>query len=588
MIEGVVVYADSRAALEAQLAGVEEKNAVAVFARVAWEIPDWIAFSRVRSLRRPRADLRAVEVAVPGVRWRHANAVASSDVTLRSAPPASGGFPAVATATRLDTRPLRIEAVACACGGPAAEEAGLMVETLKHFHPEWPVYLLTDAAGLATLRAHEANLPAPWQEVTIEVLSEAEQERLTHAAAGAARPMGDRWPMTWVAAKLETLDRAIQRYRGGVLLADADLIVTRRLPDLEWDADLVLSDHAGSLPDRLPERAGRYNAGMVLVRHGGIVSRWRELFGRGVGGFYEQGALEQLAREFVTDLFPSAWNWGDWRRTEDVNRSGRVPPVIHTHLHADAHRIPNRLAARQGLEATARRAIDDVRRAAKAPKRIAFVHYVKAAGSSWSAMWGQQACPRGGWQELNSFRWLGRAGDWEPGELDLINRGKMAGMVGDRHFVHNHAQQWPEDLVRQWHDEGWEFAALYRDVRDRLVSLYHWNRMKRLIPGPAAGALDIESFITAFLEDPRYSAEISLHPANDCIAHWAPATSEGMSALLQRLTGLEIEPVKVNTSRSPGYAAERQAGRIPDRLAERIESDPRVKAWDAFAADRGL
>jgi len=57
---------------------------------------------------------------------------------------------------------------------------------------------------------------------------------------------------------------------------------------------------------------------------------------------------------------------------------------------------------------------------------------------------------------------------------------------------------------------------------------------------------------------------------------------------MHRLTGLEVEPQEVNTSQSGGYAAEREAGRISDALANLIEADERVIAWDVIGAELTL
>ncbi len=576
MRSGQLIYADTLAELEKQLGEVSPAAAIAVFSRQKYDVPPRVIFFRTRSVRHPRADLAAVIGAHPGILW-HSRSSGPS-VTAPAAP----AFPPVTTARRLDSRPLWIEAIACTCGGErAAREALTFLETLRHFHPDIPVYLLTDEAGHAILT--ESEWGATDSDV-IDVLSAAEIEALGDSAAGCARPRGDYWPPAWIAAKIECLRRALAAWPyKGVLLADSDLILSRRLPAMEWDADLVLSEHAGPLPDRLPPLSGIYNAGMVLVRAPQIVDRWRVAFETGEGGFYEQGCLEQLAREYVADVFPGAWNWGDWRRTEDLEQSGRIPPVLHVHLCEDG-KIPNRAAASRGLRVVARRALTDIRIAKKHPDKIAILHHAKAAGSSLAAMF-DDAAKRGGWQMLDTFapplRW-GR--DWTRAELDAIASGQMLGMHGHRHIVHNHACGWPADTVEQWAKQGWVFVSTYRPIRDRLCSFYHWNRCARILTGPVEACETLDEFLRVFLADPRYRVDFAPHACDHLVTHWA--TPETLAEVVGHVAGIAVPARRENASESIGWDAACDAGEIAPATRKLVDKHPAVKAWEKFAKKR--
>jgi hypothetical protein len=497
----------------------------------------------------------------------------------RAAPhPAGPGLPPVVGAQRLRSAPLRIEVVAVAVGGDrSAREALVMIETLRHFHPGVPVYVLAGAMAAEVLRAE------PWGDdaCILDEIDADELDALLEASQEAAQPHGDLWPLHWIAAKLEVLRRAIAAFPGrGVLLADADLIFTRRLPDLSWDADLVLSEHHGPLPDRLPPRSGIYNAGMVLCRDESVVDRWRELFATGVGGFYEQGCLEQLAREFVTDTFPGSWNWGNWRRTEDLAASGRVPAILHQHLER-TREIPHRAESTRGIDGVAQRALTDIRTARQAPDKIAILHHAKAAGSSLAAML-SEAADRGGWQMLDSFAWPAELGrDWLEPEIDGIERGSMFGMRGARHIVHNHACNWSPDRVERWIQQGWVFVSVYRPIRERLCSFFFWNQRARVLPGPIGECETLDEFLRLFLEDPRYLVDWAPHPCDALVEHWGtPAT---LPELVERVTGLEVAQREENASSNPGWEALCASGEIQKSTKALIAKHPQVKVWEKFA-----
>lgn len=575
-MNGHLLYADSAEEAERLIAGLPPGEPVALFSREAITPPERAIFYRQRAERNPKADLAAAKAAFPGIAWREP---ASPGAPVRSP------FPPVATATLRDRRPLRIEAIAVAVGGPvAAREFLEFIETYRHFHPEVPVYVLTDEATAAELDRSGILGGNP-----LDVYDTVGSDYLAAIADDAkdvAKPFGDQWPIHWLALKLEALQRAIAAFPSrGVLLVDCDLIFTRRLPALAWEADLVLSEHHGPLPDRLPPKSGIYNAGMVLCRDARIVERWRELFHQGVGGFYEQGCLEQLAREFLTDTFPGSWNWGNWRRTEDLESSGRTPAILHHHL-GTRREIPHREEATRGLDHVALRAIAEIRIAKKHPDKIAILHHAKAAGSSLSAML-EEAAVRGGWQHLDTYRApLRWRRDWTPAELDGIASGQMLGLHGRRHIVHNHACGWPADTVKRWIGEGWVFVSTYRPIRDRLCSFFYWNQRARILTGPVAKCETLDEFLRVFLSDERYRVDFAPHPCDELVQHWA--TIHDLPELVETVTGLFVGNRVENTSRGGGWDHECEGNVIAKGTQSLVNKHPAVKAWDKFAKARGF
>lgn len=480
-------------------------------------------------------------------------------------------------------RPLRIEAIAVAAGEDCACELPVFLECLTFWHPELRVYVLTDSAGVDAI----AHLPIDRSRIHVEEISTSEQKQL--AAEVRCVDHGERWSRRWIAVKLEALRRAVERWQCGVLFCDVDLVFAQRLPEMSWQADAVLSTHTGPhWPNVTPAFHGFFNAGLFLTNHLDIVDRWIELYHRGVGTFYEQQLLEQLSAEYVCDLFPASWNWGGWRWSENVQDSGRRPPILHAH-------IVGKWKAKgpKPVKRLAREALDQVRESREIHPRWAFLHCAKAAGSSFSGMIAEQVAPVRGFQYLDSHS-LGLHRDWRPAELDLIRIGGLWGQVGERHIIHNHAQNWYRESVEALRADGWRFVSLYRPIRDRLVSFWFWSRRvigergHSYMRPPITDAGDIDTFLQILIENPLYETEWALPEFADQVDHWYPATGEGMQRACRDLWHIEATPARANVSANPGWEGCLSQGLLHRSTVRRIENDPRVRQWDDFARERGL
>jgi len=473
---------------------------------------------------------------------------------------------------------LRIEAIALACGGRLREELEVAVELWRWYHPELPVYVLTD---------NDEHLEDRYKNddgVRWEVLSLEELEELGRTAA---TDHGGRWSRMWIGAKLEAWRRAINLFGlRGVLLADSDLVLTRRLPQMEWDADLVLSTHAGPTESRVPAFHGRYNAGMALARDSRVANRWTEMYREGRGTFYEQQCLEDLSREYVTDYFPESWNWGAWRSTEDLQESGRRPALLHSHIVgglAAAKTSPSG----ESVRALARDSVGRVRRYRGTPDRVAFIHFPKAAGTSAMNVM-HQVGEVANYQVLDSWGY-GLRRDWSHDELRMMGTGELWGQVGDRWIVHNHAMNWPDYIVEMYAELGWDLVALYRPIRERLLSLYGWSRRMLEDTGrtPLASAPgraeSIEEFLLATLEDKVVEREWIKPVWIDRIGRWYRADSEGLQRMaVEMFCADEVRVRRLNRSRSAPWED------VDAGVRARVDGDARIQAWDTWADEMGF
>ena len=485
---------------------------------------------------------------------------------------------------------LKIEALAVAAIRDCAEEIDIFLTQVRHLHPELPVFVVTDAAGVGKISS-DFILD---EMVTIDLLTEDEIER--GASRVSANDHGNRWSVEGIVAKFEALSRAIDWNKGaGVMLCDSDLVFTSRLPALEWQADLVLSSHQGAAHVcSSPPLHGFFNAGMLLTKDERIVARWRELFENGDGGFYEQKCLETLAEEFVTDLFPASWNWGGWRFHENLEATNRAPKILHCHL-VGKWGEQGQSPSHKALRSLARSAIESVEASKRATQKILFVHYPKAAGSSMMTALHRESA-RLHFQVLNSWHEganLGR--DWSSDELGLIARGQLWGQdPAPRWIAHNHAQNITKANLEEFKRNGWQIFALYRPVRDRIVSGYFWGKGKFergegfFFDDVVNPAMSLEDHVAAIID--RGRRHFALSDGFELIDEWHEASGAGIHSAIESL--LRCPPQYVapwsNTSRSKGFEIARREGLISDELAHRISYNIDVKQWGSLGKSLGF
>lgn len=480
---------------------------------------------------------------------------------------------------RAPERELRIQAVALACGGDAAPDLHPFLDTLGCWEPSLPVHLLTDAATAAALTEGQRRRLA-----SVGILTD--EELVECGRSECAEHPGGGWNKNWIGAKIEALRRAMELEPGkGVLLCDSDLIFDGPITGHSWShCSAVLSLHRGpgSIPTRIFKDSGEYNAGLVLTDQPDFVDRWQAMWRSGEGGFYEQGALEILAMEFTVDTFPATWNWGQWRGGEDLTATGRRPAVLHIHINGPERRRSKSESAVAHAHAAWTRA----RASYRAKKKVAYIHFPKTAGSTMVHHLRHAASERGH-QIWDSYM---RPVDWRPRELSAILDRTMPGYRHGgqgKQIVHNHAFSWSSRTIGLAKKHHWTTCALYRPVRDRLVSYYRWAKIRRaetgIMQGGASMEGDLDRFMKIFVTDPAHHFEWELPSWARRIEHWYPATDEGMAALMSEMFAIDDAPARrVNASGSEGWDAAVMSGEIADDAVALVDAHPGIQAWDAF------
>ena len=462
------------------------------------------------------------------------------------------------------------------CGGDLRTQLRPFVQQALFYHPELPLHVATDLDGYETINDLIRSCDVVWL---------VKQQDLKHYAELSGQPdLGHRWSKGWIGVKLENYRRAIERFKCGVLQCDSDFVFTRSLPNINWQADVVLSTHCGPLVRQdVPQAHGYFNAGLILTDRPFVAEEWIKLYQEGYGGFYEQKLMERFAAKWVVDLFPSDWNWGPWRHHEDIKFNGRVPAIIHAHV-SGPHRQENALhdvADRETLINCA---------SYKTHGKWAFYHCSKAAGSEVDRIIHEIVCKQRRYQPLNSFAISDRPTDWSDQELLSICGGNHKYQQGRRFIVHNHGQGWSDNMQAHYLANDWKFFAFYRPIRDRLCSFYTWsiNMLQKHgnhpMSGPITSAMTIDDFFELLVTNEQYIAEW-LVPLYADSFQWYSADNDGIIKWAKECFNLKLsygDLRRTNTSENKGWAYYAANGLIKPSTADLVNNLPMIIEWDKF------
>jgi len=119
--------------------------------------------------------------------------------------------------------------------------------------------------------------------------------------------------------KCNLMSWAIQTHGSGVLFCDADICWLGPLPTIPNDTNLGLSPH--NIKPKDEARFGTYNAGFLYIKNQEIVDKW--LLESLVSNFFEQMALNEVAKAYPYYIFGDHINYGWWRMFQ-----AQVPPKI--------------------------------------------------------------------------------------------------------------------------------------------------------------------------------------------------------------------------------------------------------------------
>lgn len=484
------------------------------------------------------------------------------------------------TREEVTDKTISIKAVAVAATNDCVLELNDFFRQWRLFHPEIPIFALV-------CENDRHLLEQKWFEdsgIKIEIVT-AEYVTSLLQSSKSIYTHNEYWNVPAIALKLEALKRCLLHYRRASLLCDSDIVLTTRLPVIEWHADAVFSTHQGPFFEQSHQPGqGFYNAGMVLVRNTKFVARWREMFLTGKGGFYEQGCLELLSKEFVVDTFPSSWNWGIWRTQENLAQSKRRSPILHVHTKT-TKRPPMRRDCVASLVDLAEKTIERGKRLESMPSKILFVHHPKSAGTSVMQHL-HHAAEDFGFQLFDSWN-AGLSRDFTPEELRHLCHGNFFSQRGKRFIVHNHAHNIPDDVLHEFKENGWIIVALYRPIEDRLASSFSWSK-RQLELGEAHpmgeefnDALDFKSHLKTLLE--HCAHQFTLTKAHRELSKWFMTNDDGIRSMLLHLFGeVSEEILAANVSNSLSFEELCKESDLSRRALKSLSSNAVFKSWDDF------
>ena len=206
------------------------------------------------------------------------------------------------------------------------------------------------------------------------------------------------------------------------------------------------------------------------------------------------------------------------------------------------------------------------------PRRVAFIHVMKTAGSFVDSYLGHRVLAPLGYRIENSWA-SGHDTDWTPAELERFRVEAASTAM----YVHNHIGDWPADVVRQYLDDGWFAFSFVRHPGDQWCSYYYWSRDE------ARGfnqSCSLDKFLQlGFKSGSTLKCRRSLDPPSywkdlDFIDEYS---DESFAWMLERHFGHRFVPGTMNrsnVSENPGYAkclADGLVSAATDRLIRESE-----------------
>lgn len=203
-------------------------------------------------------------------------------------------------------RPHRIGSFSLVATKEVANEAALLIRSLRTFHTE-PIFVLCDKPTRTLLERHgDAGLQFK-EGANRRTLAQLDKRFRQHVAIG-----NEFHRVDCIAAKMDALEWAIAE-AGDTLFLDADIVAVANLNE-GFGHELVLGPHYhGENPFEAARKFGLLNAGYLWTNNPGVPEMWREIY-LGRSAFFEQEGMPLLLERFDAGFFPAAHNVGFWRR----------------------------------------------------------------------------------------------------------------------------------------------------------------------------------------------------------------------------------------------------------------------------------
>ena len=326
--------------------------------------------------------------------------------------------------------------------------------------------------------------------------------------------------------KMDVMEYALEHHKNTFFL-DSDIIVLDSLQEY-FQAKVVLSPHY--FPTRTIMKGfecGFYNAGYIFCASKQFPKLWKTLY-LNDSTFFEQEGMNRISNYMNIETFRKDHNVGFWRegiipdkvKSFHFHITGGVDKKRNDHLKQENDNIK-----KLGLDYIKKTNPDIYNFYTKltCPKKVAFVHYGKAAGV-YVNKYLKKTCLKpyekyfSHHANLNPFHIENR--DWTSDELNDI-----AKSATKYSFLTNHHINWNYDNIKTFKDNNWFTFMFIRKPEELLCSLYFWSNQKGVelrpgLPNPKTVqetfdfAIDLKGFsglwtIPNYVDQLDYVAEFS-------------------------------------------------------------------------------
>ena len=452
-------------------------------------------------------------------------------------------------------------------------EGAMMLKSLRKFHDQ-PVYIICDIASKRFFMQEKLKDESVICKLTSEKqLKEINEEIFKDhkcIANNIHRPAE-------ILTKMDVMNFALEHHDNTFFL-DADIIVLDNLQEY-FNAKVVLSPHY--YPKKYTSHGfenGFYNAGYVFCASKGFPNLWKHIY-LNDSIFFEQECMNRIPDIQHIQTFSRGHNVGFWRREE-------IPKHIKSlHFHISDGVDKNRSEGlKQMNEDVKSVGVDLIREEhpdlynyyirMTAPKKIAFVHFGKAAGV-YVNTYIKERCARSYKKYMSHHKGLNPLGvegrDWEKEELI-----KRAETKDEYAYVTNHHINWDIETIKKFKENGWFLFSFLRRPEELLCSLFHWSKEKNITLRP--NSKDPETLQETFeyatnLED--FSKLWRVPDYIDELDYVAEFNDKNFGEFLLKKFGEIYKPGPLsNTSRNKGFNHYKENGEISEEVIQNFLKQP--------------
>ena len=451
-------------------------------------------------------------------------------------------------------------------------EGAMMLKSLRKFHDQ-PVYIICDYPSKRFLVEEGLKDDTVFCELTdkeeLEKINEEIFKDHKCIANNIHRPAE-------IFRKMDVMNFALKHHDNTFFL-DADIIVLDSLQEY-FTNKIVLSPHY--YPKAYSYNGfenGFYNAGYVFCASKGFPNFWKDIY-LNDSTFFEQECMNRIPDRVRIQTFSKPHNVGFWRREE-------IPKKIKSlHFHisdgVDENRTDRLKEMNENIKSMGVNLLKEehpdlynyyIRMTA--PKKIAFVHFGKAAGVYVNEYMKKHCVVSyekylSFHEDLNPFGVKDR--DWTKEELL-----KIAEADDEYMYVTNHHIEWDLETIKKFKENGWFTFMFLRKPEELLCSLFHWSKQKGIDIRAGKEPNSLEDIFDYAVKDEMFARLWKAPDYIDELDYVAEFNDENFGSFLLEHFGETYEPKPpANISKNKGFSHYIENGEISGKAAWKLLKHP--------------